>query len=224
MKMLSEDRSGVHTPKTPEKRLPISSSDPLICDRKKDILQQRGLAVWFSGLSGAGKSTLASRLEKRLTEHHNFAINLDGDELRMGLNRGLGFSDADRTENLRRAAEIAKLLTRNGVIVLCSFITPKNAMRQMIREILPWPFLLEVYLKCPYSTCEQRDIKGLYVRAKNQTLPNFSGLSSAFEEPDTRDGLVLNTENQSIDECVAILWRAIEPRVLHPPLGQEPST
>jgi adenylyl-sulfate kinase len=174
-------------PKTAEKGFPVTP-DPLISDRKNDILRQRGLAVWFSGLSGSGKSTLASCLEKRFTEHRRFAINLDGDELRMGLNRGLGFSDADRTENLRRAAEIAKLLTRNGVIVLCSFITPKNAMRQMIREIVPCPLLLEVYLKCPYSICEQRDIKALYTRARNQTLTDFSGLSSAFEESDTSDG------------------------------------
>ena len=213
----------MHTPKRPEDRLPITPPD-LNSQRKQDILQQRGLAVWFSGLSGAGKSTLASRLEKRLTEHHRFAINLDGDDLRTGVNRGLGFSDEARTENLRRAAEIAKLLTRNGVIVLCSFITPRNAMRRMIREIVPWPLLLEVYLKCPYPICEQRDIKGLYARAKNQTLTNFSGLSSAFEEPDTNDGLVLNTEHQSIDECIEILWSAIEPRILHPPISQESST
>lgn len=181
-------------------------------DREK-LLAQRGLAVWLYGLSGAGKSTLANEISKVLHHSGRLTLHLDGDILRQGLNRGLGFTETDRMENLRRAAEVARLTVESGAVVLCSFITPNNAMRRMVREIIGANDLLEVYVRCAFDTCASRDVKGLYAKAKSNALTHFTGKDSAFEEPDHDPDLVLDTEATSIVECTRLLEASVRGRI-----------
>ncbi len=191
-----------------------SSSPPLVTlEQKELLLGQRGLIVWLFGLSGAGKSTLSDRLARHLHDSGRFAIQLDGDVLRQGLCRGLGFTDEGRMENLRRAAETARLVMQSGVIVVCSFITPLNSMRQMIESITGGERLLTVHVHCPYEVCAQRDPKGLYAQAASNQRPNFTGRDSAFEAPDSPPGLTLNTSSLSVDECSRLLWDSVLPRI-----------
>lgn len=180
---------------------------------KERLLGQRGLVVWLYGLSGAGKSTLANELAAALHRAGRLALNLDGDVLRNGLNRGLGFTEQDRMENLRRAAEVARLALETGSVVLCSFITPLNTMRRMVREIIPANDLLDVYVRCSYSTCAARDVKGLYAKAKANTLANFTGKDSAFEEPDATPALLLDTDQWDVTECTRRLVEAVLAKV-----------
>ncbi len=180
---------------------------------KEGLLGQRGLVVWLYGLSGAGKSTLANELADALHRAGRLTLHLDGDVLRKGLNRGLGFTEQDRMENLRRAAEVARLALENGSVVLCSFITPLNTMRRMVRDIIPGKDLLEVYVRCSYSTCAARDVKGLYAKAKANTLANFTGKDSAFEEPDSPPALLLDTDHWDVSECTRRLLDVVLGRV-----------
>jgi adenylylsulfate kinase len=180
---------------------------------KERLLGQRGLVVWLYGLSGAGKSTLANELSRALHQAGRLALNLDGDVLRNGLNRGLGFTEQDRMENLRRAAEVARLSLETGSVVVCSFITPLNTMRRMVRNIIPADDLLDVYVRCSYSTCAARDVKGLYAKAKANTLANFTGKDSAFEEPETPPALLLDTDQWNVTECTSRLVQAVLTRV-----------
>jgi adenylylsulfate kinase len=179
---------------------------------KEELLGQRGLIVWMYGLSGSGKSTIANAAEKALNGLGRYVTMLDGDNLRSGLNAGLGFSDEDRSENIRRAAEVAKLLRHNGAIVLVSLITPQNVFRQQVRDILGDEQYLEVYVKASFEACQQRDVKGLYAKAKDGKVAHFSGKTSSFEEPDKAD-LVIETENQSIEQSLEILLQSISSSV-----------
>jgi adenylylsulfate kinase len=181
-------------------------------DAKEELLGQRGLIVWMYGLSGSGKSTIANAAEKALNGLGRYVTMLDGDNLRSGLNAGLGFSDEDRSENIRRAAEVAKLLRHNGAIVLVSLITPQNVFRQQVRDILGDEQYLEVYVKASFEACQQRDVKGLYAKAKDGKVAHFSGKTSSFEEPDQAD-LVIETENQSIEQSLEILLQSISSSV-----------
>ncbi|RYD75120.1 MAG: adenylyl-sulfate kinase, partial [Sphingobacteriales bacterium] len=149
-----------------------------IADRnaKESILKQRGAAIWLVGLSGAGKSTIATALEKKLLASGHFTVLLDGDNMRHGLNSNLGFSAADRQENIRRVAEVTKLLVNNGIVTVCSFITPSFEMRQNARQIVGENDFVEVFVNCPFEICEERDVKGLYKKAKNGDIKNFTGL------------------------------------------------
>lgn len=176
---------------------------------RENLLTQRGLVVWLYGLSGAGKSTLANEIAKVLHRSGRLTLHLDGDILRQGLNRGLGFTESDRMENLRRAAEVARLTVESGAIVLCSFITPKNVMRRMVRDIVGGQDLLEVYVRCAYDTCASRDVKGLYAKAKSNALTHFTGKDSAFEDPDHEPDLLLNTDTMSIEECTRLLEASV---------------
>lgn len=180
---------------------------------KERLLGQHGLVVWLYGLSGAGKSTLANELAGALHRAGRLALNLDGDVLRNGLNRGLGFTEQDRMENLRRAAEVACLALETGSVVLCSFITPLNTMRRMVRDIIPANDLLDVYVRCSYSTCAARDVKGLYAKAKANALANFTGKDSAFEEPDAPPALLLDTDQWDVADCTRRLVEAVLARV-----------
>src|SRR5687767_6566343 len=131
---------------------------------KETLLGQNGIVLWFCGLSGSGKSTIASGVERVLHQQGRFTVRLDGDNLRTGLNANLGFSDDDRLENIRRTAELAKILAQNGVIVLCSLITPRGIHRDLVRGIIGEDFV-EVYVKASFAACEARDVKGLYAKA-----------------------------------------------------------
>lgn len=166
---------------------------------KEVLLKQKGCVLWLCGLSGSGKSTIANALEHVLHDKGRFVVRLDGDNLRTGLNSNLGFSDEDRLENIRRTAELAKVLANNGVIVLCSLITPRGHLRDLARGILGDDFS-EVYVKADYATCEARDPKGLYAKAAAGEVKQFTGKDSSFEEPQEAD-LVLDTEKLSVEDA-----------------------
>lgn len=157
--------------------------------------------VWLYGLSGSGKSTIANALEKRLFEMGNHTYCLDGDNTRLGLNKDLGFSSVDRLENVRRVAEVAKLMADAGMIVLVSLITPYEEQRILVKEILKNERFLDVYVECDLATCEQRDPKGLYRKARSGEIPNFTGISDPFEEP-VESAFRVNTSQYDRNECV----------------------
>lgn len=182
---------------------------------KEARLGQRGCVLWFYGLSGSGKSTLAVALERRLHTEGFATQLLDGDNVRTGLNRGLGFSDVDRAENLRRVAEVAKLHVQAGLVTLCSFITPLRINRSMIREIVGADDLLEIYVHACYETCAARDPKGLYAKVAAGGVGSFTGKDSGFEPPipDAGDTLTIDTEANSAEVCLARLQEAVIPRL-----------
>ena len=170
-----------------------------------------GQVVWLTGLSGAGKSTISDALVDLLKREGLNAARLDGDDLRTGLNSDLGFSPDDRAENLRRAAHVAKLFASLGHITICSFISPLNADRAKIREIIGESYL-EVYVLASLAECERRDPKGLYKRARSGEIKQFTGITSTFEEPDNPD-IVLNTEGLTVDQAVRELAEVIRRRI-----------
>jgi adenylylsulfate kinase len=174
------------------------------------IRGERELVVWLTGLSGSGKSTIADATVAELTQRGVSAARLDGDDLRTGLNRDLGFSLEDRTENLRRAAHVARLIARLGHVTVCSFITPRHEDRLHVREILA-PNYIEVYVRASLAECETRDPKGLYKRARTGELRDFTGVSATFDVPDAPE-LILDTEALSVEEAVARLVEHIERR------------
>jgi len=178
---------------------------------KERLLKQRGAVVWLCGLSGSGKSTIANEAERVLHQQGRMTVILDGDNLRTGLNVNLGFSDIDRLENVRRAAEVAKLFVDQGVVTFVSLITPHGILRDLARGILGAD-LLEVYVKASFQTCAARDVKGLYAKARAGEIADFTGKDSSFEEPQQAD-LVLHTETQSIAECVIELVEALHERI-----------
>jgi len=184
-------------------------------EAKEAMLNQRGLVVWLYGLSGSGKSTLATALERRLHGEGVFTQVLDGDNIRTGLNNNLGFSDEDRLENIRRIAEVAKLFAQAGAVTITSFICPRNELRAMAREIVGPADFLEVYVECRFETCEQRDVKGLYAKAKAGQVKQFTGKDSSFAPPEPRSvaDLILNTDNQTESESLEQLFQAVRPRV-----------
>ncbi len=175
---------------------------------KEELLGQSGAVIWMYGLSGSGKSTLANLLERRLHEQGRLVKVLDGDNIRTGLNRNLGFSDEDRLENIRRVAEVAKLFADCGIIAITSFITPRNDLRRLAREVIGDRDLLEVYVKASFETCAARDPKGLYAKAAAGEVKQFTGKDSAFEEPESPD-LILDTETESEAECLEGLLAAV---------------
>ncbi|MDN5293097.1 MAG: adenylylsulfate kinase [Eubacteriales bacterium] len=167
-------------------------------DREK-LLQQRGAVLWFTGLSGAGKSTVARRVEKKLYDMGHLAYVLDGDNIRFGLNKDLGFSPADRKENIRRVGEVAKLFADAGIITMTAFISPYREDRDMVRRLLPEGDFIEVYVACPLVECERRDVKGLYKKARAGEIKEFTGISAPYEEPLAPE-LVLETHRESVEE------------------------
>jgi adenylylsulfate kinase len=160
--------------------------------------------LWMTGLSGAGKSTIAYALEKKLQNEKILCEVLDGDMLRTGINAGLGFSEEDRRENIRRTAEIAKILCVNNFIVICSLITPTNDLREIAKTILGDKFKL-IHISTSLETCKKRDVKGLYNKALAGEIPNFTGISAPFDIPEKAD-LVIDTQNQSEDQSVEALY------------------
>jgi len=150
---------------------------------RASLKQQRPCILWFTGLSGSGKSTIANAVESRLLEMHRHTYLLDGDNIRMGLNKGLTFSDEDRVENIRRIGEVAKLFVDAGLIVLTAFISPFQRERDMVRNFVEEGEFIEVFIDTPLEVCESRDPKGLYKKAREGKIPNFTGISSPYEPP-----------------------------------------
>ncbi len=179
---------------------------------KERLLGQHAVVVWLYGLSGSGKSTLANALERRLHAEGLATVLLDGDNVRTGLNKGLGFSDEDRQENIRRIAEVSKLFARSGVITINSFITPRNDLRSMARDIIGPADLIEAYVHCSFEECARRDVKGLYAKAKAGGVANFTGADSAFEEPESPD-LRIETEGRTAAESLETLYGYVRPRL-----------
>jgi len=179
---------------------------------KEEKLQQRAKVIWLTGLSGSGKSTLASKLEKELFRHGYFTQVLDGDNLRDGLNTNLGFSNEDRTENIRRIAEISKLMMNCGIVTICASISPTDKIRQMAYDIIGKRDVIEVYIDTPLSICEQRDPKGLYARARCNEISNFTGIHSRYERPKS-PALIIDTSIQSVSGAVRQLMHLIIPQI-----------
>jgi len=168
---------------------------------REELLAQRGVVLWFTGLSGSGKSTVARAVEKKLYEMNHLSYVLDGDNIRFGLNKNLGFSPSDRKENIRRIGEVAKLFADAGLITLTAFISPYREDRDNVRALLGEGEFIEVYVKCSVADCEKRDVKGLYQKARAGEIKEFTGISAPYEEP-AKPELVLETARESIAESV----------------------
>ncbi len=181
-------------------------------------LGQTAKTIWFTGLSGAGKSSLANELEKRLVAMGRHTMLLDGDNIRMGLNKNLGFRENDRIENIRRIAEVAKLMNDAGLIVLTSFISPFVRDRRSAREIIGDAFI-EVYVSTPLEECERRDVKGLYKKARSGELPNFTGVNSPYEVPEHPD-IVIDTSKGTMEECVETVLSELEKWLTEPDVNE----
>jgi bifunctional enzyme CysN/CysC len=174
---------------------------------------QKAAVLWFTGLSGAGKSTIANLVEKRLFALGRHSYLLDGDNVRHGLNRDLGFTDTDRVENIRRVAEVAKLMADSGLIVLVSFISPFRSERQMARELLPEGAFLEVFIDTPLAVAEQRDVKGLYKKARRGEIKHFTGIDSPYEAPEAPE-LHIDTTSLSSEAAAEAVVAALQERGL----------
>ena len=176
---------------------------------RQSLLRHRGCVIWLTGLSGSGKSTIASQLEERLVQDRHLAYVLDGDNVRHGLNKDLGFSAEDRDENIRRIGEVAAMFARAGVMTITAFISPYLEGRQNARRATePFPFI-EVFLNAPLETCEQRDPKGLYQKARQGLIKNFTGIDAPYEHPDHPE-IILDTDKLSVRDCVEQIERFLQ--------------
>ena len=179
---------------------------------REALLKQKGIMIWFTGLSGSGKSTLAIALERELYKQGILCRILDGDNIRSGINNNLGFSEADRTENIRRIAEVSKLFVDCGIVTIAAFISPTHAIRRMASEIIGEDDFLEVYVSTPIDECERRDVKGLYAKARRGEIKEFTGISSPFEAPE-HPFISIDTSRQSLADSVKILLEAVSPKI-----------
>jgi len=173
-----------------------------------NLKNQKPLVLWFTGLSGSGKSTIANEVEQGLARMNRHTFLLDGDNVRHGLNKDLGFTEADRIENIRRIGEVAKLMADAGLIVLTAFISPFRAERQMVRDMLPDGEFIEVFVDTPLEVAEARDVKGLYKKAREGQLKNFTGIDSPYEAPENPD-ITVNTVEMSPSEAADHIIRKI---------------
>lgn len=174
----------------------------------EELLGQRGQLLWLTGLSGAGKSTVALAVERELHRRGRLCRLLDGDNVRAGINKGLGFSSDDRRENIRRVAEVGRLFVDTGIITLCSFVSPTRELREMARQIVGPADFKEIYVSTPLEVCEKRDVKGLYARARRGEVKEFTGVSAPFEAPE-HPALTLDTSRLTVDECVSQILNII---------------
>ncbi len=179
---------------------------------KEELLGQHGLMIWFTGLSGSGKSTIAIALERELHKRGILCRILDGDNIRSGINNNLGFTEADRVENIRRIAEVSKLFVDTGIVTLAAFISPNNDIREMAARIIGKDDFVEVYVSTPIEECERRDVKGLYAKARRGEIKNFTGISAPFEAPE-HPALTLDTSVLSLEESVGKLLELILPKI-----------
>ena len=169
----------------------------------------RSFILWFTGLSGSGKSTIAHRVEEELYKRGVRTYVLDGDNIRTGLNKDLGFSKEDREENIRRIGEVAKLFVDAGIVVLTAFISPYRKDRNFVRSIVGEKEFVEIYVKCPLEVCEKRDAKGLYKKAREGIIKQFTGIDDPYEEPENPE-IVVETDKMSVDECVKKILNYID--------------
>ena len=179
---------------------------------REALLKQKGIMIWFTGLSGSGKSTLAIALEGELYKQGILCRILDGDNIRSGINNNLGFSEADRTENIRRIAEVSKLFVDCGIVTIAAFISPTHAIRRMASEIIGEDDFLEVYVSTTIEECERRDVKGLYAKARRGEIKEFTGISSPFEAPE-HPFISIDTSRQSLADSVKVLLEAVFPKI-----------
>jgi len=172
--------------------------------RRNKLNNHRSIVLWFTGLSGSGKSTLAHALEEKLFQKGCKTFVLDGDNIRHGLNSNLDFSEAGRTENIRRISEVSKLMLESGLIVMTAFISPINKDRSEARNLISSDDFIEIYCKASLETCETRDVKGLYKRARAGKIKNYTGIDSPYEVPENPE-LIIDTDNQSLEESVTTI-------------------
>jgi adenylylsulfate kinase len=182
-------------------------------EQKEKLNGHKSFVVWLTGFSGSGKSTIANALEVTLFEKGIRSFCLDGDNTRLGINKDLGFSSADRTENIRRVAEMAKLFLESGTIVITSFISPLISDREMAKSIIGDVDFVEVFINCPLAICEERDVKGLYAKARRGEIKYFTGIDSPFEAPLKAD-IELLTDKNSVQECVEIILKEIDRKLV----------
>lgn len=180
---------------------------------KEQLLNQRGMMLWFTGLSGSGKSTVAIALERELHSRGLLCRILDGDNIRSGINNNLGFSAEDRVENIRRIAEVGRLFVDTGIITIAAFISPNNQLREMAAEIIGKDDFVEVFVSTPLEECEKRDVKGLYDKARRGEIKNFTGISAPFEAPEHPD-ITLDTSKLPVEESVKILLDYVLPKAV----------
>ena len=182
-------------------------------DDKEQLLKQRGMMLWFTGLSGSGKSTVAIALERELHSRGLLCRILDGDNIRSGINNNLGFSAEDRVENIRRIAEVGRLFVDTGIITIAAIISPNNQLREMAAEIIGKDDFVEVFVSTPLEECEKRDVKGLYAKARCGEIKNFTGISAPFEAPEHPD-ITLDTSKLPVEESVKILLDYVLPKAV----------
>ncbi|MEQ9297713.1 MAG: adenylyl-sulfate kinase [Cyclobacteriaceae bacterium] len=175
-------------------------------------LGNKPLLIWLTGLSGSGKSTIANALEKRLFADNFQTYVLDGDNIRSGLNKDLGFDDSGRIENIRRIGEVARLFVDAGTVVITAFISPFEREREMVREIVGADNYFQIFVDCPLEECEKRDVKGLYKKARKGEIKNFTGIDSPFEKPVHPD-LIVNTVSSSLDDCIDQIFDQVIKRI-----------
>lgn len=179
---------------------------------KEELLQQKGKVIWLTGLSGAGKTTVAKLLEEELFSRGYFTQILDGDNIRSGINNNLGFSEADRYENIRRISEVSKLFVNCGVITINCFISPTEEIRDMARAIIGKDDFIEIYINAPLEVCELRDTKGLYARARRGEIKDFTGITSPFEKPENVD-IEIRTDLFTVEDSVRKILEVILPQI-----------
>lgn len=178
--------------------------------QREQILQQKSKVIWMTGLSGAGKTSVAKLLEVKLSEQGFLCYILDGDIIRSGISNNLTFTEADRVENIRRIAEVSKLFIDCGIITINCFISPTEAIREMARDIIGEENFIEVFIHAPFDVCEQRDVKGLYSKARKGEIKNFTGIDSPFDPP-LNPAITINTDQQTIEESVQKLMDYVKP-------------
>ncbi len=181
-------------------------------EQKEQQLRQRGLTLWFTGLSGSGKSTVAIALEQLLTERGYLCRILDGDNIRCGINSDLGFSSADRTENIRRIAHICNLFNQTGIVTLACFVSPTNELRELARQIIGDNDFELVYISTPLTECSRRDVKGLYAKAQRGEIADFTGISAPFEEPVDAD-ITIDTTGRRVESCAEEIFSHIKDKI-----------
>jgi adenylylsulfate kinase len=187
--------------------------DKIISKEKKEkLLNQKGKVVWLTGLSGSGKTTIALQLEKELYKLGFLVQILDGDNIRAGINNNLSFSEGDRTENIRRIAEVSKLFLNCGIITINCFVSPTIKMRQIAEKIIGKENYYEIFINADLETCEKRDIKGLYKKARNGEIKNFTGIDSQYEKPNN-PSLEINTSQLSIEKSIEIILKNVLPQL-----------
>lgn len=187
--------------------------DKIISKEKKEkLLNQKGKVVWLTGLSGSGKTTIALQLEKELYKLGFLVQILDGDNIRAGINNNLSFSEGDRTENIRRIAEVSKLFLNCGIITINCFVSPTIKMRQIAKKIIGKENYYEIFINADLETCEKRDVKGLYKKARNGEIKNFTGIDSQYEKPNN-PSLEVNTTQLSIDQSIEIILKNVLPQL-----------